>query len=205
MQVRGVSATTAHSIEKCLTHWARPEMEPMSSGILDGFISIESQWELLHLPFYLFYWWILHEISLGKKKRFLCFKMFKNHDAGGLWVDILNRDRYPKCCPKSHPNQYLLGVSQCYTHPPQGQCMLLTAKSCWYSEHLCCSSKHELGISKQLVLSWEIFLCFLFPVWRYFWLFPRKLGNSTFVLVITWECWGKTAKEFGDVLEGDSG
>lgn len=126
-----------------------------------------------------------------EKKRFLCFKMFKNHDAGGLWVDILNRDRYPKCCPKSHPNQYLLGVSQCYTHPPQGQCMLLTAKSCWYSEHLCCSSKHELGISKQLVLSWEIFLCFLFPVWRYFWLFPRKLGNSTFVLVITWECWGK--------------
>lgn len=66
----------------------------------------------------------------------------------------------------------------------------------WY---LCSSCKHELAISKQLVLSWELFLCFLFPVW-YFWPFPRKLGNSTFVSVITWECWEKQRRNLGKRL-----
>ena len=37
--------TTAHSNAGSLTHWAKPGIEPMSSWILDGFITTEPQWD----------------------------------------------------------------------------------------------------------------------------------------------------------------
>ena len=46
-----VTYTTAHSNARSLTHWARPGIEPVSSGILVGFISTEPQWELFQLIF----------------------------------------------------------------------------------------------------------------------------------------------------------
>lgn len=53
--------------------------------------------------------------------------------------------------------------------------------------------KHELKVFKQSVLSWEIFLCFLFLVWWYFWPFPRKFQFclSHYLGVLR-----KTTKEF---------
>ena len=47
-QSQAVSATytTAHGNVGSLTHWAGPEIDPMSLGILVGFVSTEPQWEL---------------------------------------------------------------------------------------------------------------------------------------------------------------
>ena len=41
--------TTAHSNTRSLTHWARPETEPVSSWILVRFVSTAPQWELQKL------------------------------------------------------------------------------------------------------------------------------------------------------------
>ena len=46
--IRAISATyaTAHSNARSPTHWMRPGMEPASSWILVGFVSVAPQWEL---------------------------------------------------------------------------------------------------------------------------------------------------------------
>jgi len=45
-----VTYTTAHCIARCLTHRARPGIEPVSSWILAGFRTHCAQQELLVLP-----------------------------------------------------------------------------------------------------------------------------------------------------------
>lgn len=155
---------------------------------------LQSEQLLCHL----FCRWISHEILLVFKKGLLCSKIFENHYAGASQVDILNQDKSPKCYSKPYSNQCLPGSFPAVHTPTSGQYVSPVALSSWCSEHPCNSSKHELEIFKQSVLSWEIFLCFLFPVWWYFWPFARKLGNSTFVSVITWEYWEQQQRSFGE-------
>ena len=45
--------TTAHSNTRCLTHWARPGMEPETSWLLVGFVSTAPQWE--HCLYHVFH------------------------------------------------------------------------------------------------------------------------------------------------------
>ena len=54
-QIRAASGTyaTAHGHTRSLTHWARPQIEPVSSGMLLRFFSAEPRWELLTLHIYL--------------------------------------------------------------------------------------------------------------------------------------------------------
>ena len=49
MWATSVTFTSAHGKAGCLTHWARPGIEPASSKILVRFVSVEPQWELLPL------------------------------------------------------------------------------------------------------------------------------------------------------------
>ena len=63
-QIRAVASGLhcSHSNVRCLTHWARLGIEPTSSWILVGFVTTESQGELLFLGFWgssiLFLYWL---------------------------------------------------------------------------------------------------------------------------------------------------
>ena len=65
------TCTTAHSSSRSLTHWARQEIKPVSSGILVRFISAELQWELRIS---------VSQISLFPSYRFLYFH-FTNEET----------------------------------------------------------------------------------------------------------------------------
>ena len=55
--VQAASATygTAYGNARSLTHCARPGIEPTSSWILVGFVTTETQWELLVLLLFFFF------------------------------------------------------------------------------------------------------------------------------------------------------
>ena len=65
-RIRAKSATyiTAHSNAGSLIHWARPGIKPMSSCILVGFVTSESQWECLTILIVLIFPIQEHGISL---------------------------------------------------------------------------------------------------------------------------------------------
>ena len=86
MQAMSVTYITAHSNARSLTHWERLEIEPVSSWILVGFVSIEPQWKLLQK-----FSWLLPHI-------YFLYKLW-NHFSLVLLINLKKlKDLWSSCC-----------------------------------------------------------------------------------------------------------
>lgn len=115
---------------------------------------------------------------------FLCSSIFENYYTGALGVDIVNHDRSLECHWNLSSWQIPAG------HTPV------------FSQHLWLAMQN-FGCSAHLH-TWAKVFNNWYPPERYFYassslsddIFGPSLGNSPFVSVITWECWGKQQRNF---------
>ena len=124
IQATSETYTIAHGNARSLTHWARPGIEPKSSGILVRFVSAVPQQELPHLP----YWskfnlqnaWVYPSLILTVCRRSLIYPLFLDQQLSSFliikWATLVSHQIRHEATTEDH------SLTDFHIYPHQSSC-----------------------------------------------------------------------------------